>query len=203
MYALALEDLTEAAALFRPAWEQPRAWMATNRRKSHPMSPTTPRRRSRSPGGCTTRPTSPTCWSTSSARRRDPPPPMAAALGPALAGARRGRRPSAAGSVRIHLDQEPDLPDTYYRGRLVALKTIDTIPEKTLLAFADHGSLEPAGAPLRIGDGPSQRPPAPALTPMPSLSISSATEQAHSPRTGPRCSRRSKKRRRSSRPKAA
>ena len=31
----------------------------------------------------------------------------AAALGPALAGARRGRRPSAAGSVGIHLDQEP------------------------------------------------------------------------------------------------
>jgi transaldolase len=38
--------------------------------------------------------------------------------------------------------------------------------------------------------GPSQRPPAPVSTPMPSLSISSATEQAHSPRTGPRCSRR-------------
>ncbi len=33
--------------------------------------------------------------------------PCAAALGPALAGARRGRRPSAAGSVGIHLDQEP------------------------------------------------------------------------------------------------
>ena len=45
-------------------------------------------------------------------------------------------------------------------------------------------------------NGPSQRPPTPVSTPMPSLSVSNATEQAHSPRTGPRCSRRSKKRRR-------
>jgi len=42
-------------------------------------------------------------------------------------------------------------------------------------------------------NGPSQRPPTPASTPMPSLSVSNATGQAHSPRTGPRCSRRSKK----------
>jgi transaldolase len=41
--------------------------------------------------------------------------------------------------VGIHLDQEPDLPDTYYLGRLAAPNTIDTVPEKTLLAFADHG----------------------------------------------------------------
>lgn len=33
-------------------------------------------------------------------------------------------------------------PDTYYLGRLAAPGTIDTIPEKTLLAFADHGSLD-------------------------------------------------------------
>ena len=52
-------------------------------------------------------------------------------------------------------------------------------------------------------NGPSRRPPTPTSTPTPSLSICSATEQAHSPRTGPRCSRRSKKRRRSSRAKAA
>ena len=39
----------------------------------------------------------------------------------------------------IQLDQEPDLPDTYYLGRLTAPNTIDTVPEKTLLAFADHG----------------------------------------------------------------
>jgi transaldolase len=36
--------------------------------------------------------------------------------------------------------KNPDLPDTYYLGRLAAPDTIDTIPEKTLLAFADHGN---------------------------------------------------------------
>ena len=38
--------------------------------------------------------------------------------------------------------KDPDLPDTYYLGRLAAPGTIDTVPEKTLLAFADHGSLD-------------------------------------------------------------
>src|ERR1700747_589782 len=38
--------------------------------------------------------------------------------------------------------KNPDLPDTYYLGRLAAPGTVDTIPEKTLLAFADHGSLD-------------------------------------------------------------
>jgi transaldolase len=38
--------------------------------------------------------------------------------------------------------KDPDLPDTYYLGRLAASGTIDTIPEKTLLAFADHGTLD-------------------------------------------------------------
>jgi transaldolase len=37
--------------------------------------------------------------------------------------------------------KNPDLPDTYYLGRLAAPGTIDTVPEKTLLAFADHGTL--------------------------------------------------------------
>ena len=36
--------------------------------------------------------------------------------------------------------KNPDLPDTYYLGRLTAPNTIDTVPEKTLLAFADHGT---------------------------------------------------------------
>ena len=36
--------------------------------------------------------------------------------------------------------KDPDFPDTYYLGRLAAPNTIDTVPEKTLLAFADHGS---------------------------------------------------------------
>jgi transaldolase len=38
--------------------------------------------------------------------------------------------------------KDPDLPDTYYLGRLASPGTIDTVPEKTLLAFADHGSLD-------------------------------------------------------------
>jgi transaldolase len=38
--------------------------------------------------------------------------------------------------------KNPDLPDNYYLGRLAAPSTIDTVPEKTLLAFADHGTLD-------------------------------------------------------------
>ena len=38
--------------------------------------------------------------------------------------------------------KNPDLPDTYYLGRLAVPDTVDTIQEKTLLAFADHGSLD-------------------------------------------------------------
>lgn len=37
--------------------------------------------------------------------------------------------------------KNPDLPDTYYLGRLAAPGTIDTIPEPTLLAFAEHGQV--------------------------------------------------------------
>ena len=43
--------------------------------------------------------------------------------------------------------KDPALPDTYYVERLVAPGTVDTVPEKTLTAFADHGrvgeALEP------------------------------------------------------------
>ena len=35
--------------------------------------------------------------------------------------------------------KDPAFPDTYYLGRLAAPDTIDTVPENTLLAFADHG----------------------------------------------------------------
>jgi len=38
--------------------------------------------------------------------------------------------------------KDPSYPDTFYVARLVAPDTIDTIPEKTLLAFADHGKIE-------------------------------------------------------------
>lgn len=35
--------------------------------------------------------------------------------------------------------KDASLPDTYYLGRLAAPGTVDTVPEPTLLAFADHG----------------------------------------------------------------
>lgn len=35
--------------------------------------------------------------------------------------------------------KDPAFPDTYYFGKLAAPNTIDTVPEKTLLASADHG----------------------------------------------------------------
>jgi transaldolase len=34
--------------------------------------------------------------------------------------------------------KDPAFPDTYYLGKLAAPDTIDTVPENTLLAFADH-----------------------------------------------------------------
>jgi transaldolase len=37
--------------------------------------------------------------------------------------------------------KNPALPDTYYVARLVGHGTVDTIPEQTLLAFADHGEI--------------------------------------------------------------
>ena len=37
--------------------------------------------------------------------------------------------------------KDPGLPDDYYVANLVAPDTVDTVPEKTLLAFADHGSV--------------------------------------------------------------
>ena len=43
--------------------------------------------------------------------------------------------------------KDPAAPDTLYVGALAAPDTIDTIPEKTLRAFADHGSAVSAMAP--------------------------------------------------------
>jgi transaldolase len=37
--------------------------------------------------------------------------------------------------------KDPSLPDTYYVSALAAPNTIDTIPEATLLAFGDHGTV--------------------------------------------------------------
>lgn len=42
--------------------------------------------------------------------------------------------------------KDPNAPDTLYIEALAAADTINTMPEKTLLAFADHGN---AGAPLQ------------------------------------------------------
>jgi transaldolase len=52
----------------------------------------------------------------------------------AAAGARPQRLLWASTSTK-----DPTFPDTYYLGKLAAPDTIDTVPEKTLLAFADHG----------------------------------------------------------------
>jgi len=38
--------------------------------------------------------------------------------------------------------KDPAFPDTYYLGKLAAPDTINTIPEKTLLSFADHGKVD-------------------------------------------------------------
>ena len=46
--------------------------------------------------------------------------------------------------------KDPAAPDTLYVEALVAPQTIDTIPEKTLLAFADHGKV---GVPLPADGG--------------------------------------------------
>ena len=37
--------------------------------------------------------------------------------------------------------KDPSFPDTYDLGRLAAPDTVDTVPEPTLLAFADHGTV--------------------------------------------------------------
>jgi transaldolase len=56
------------------------------------------------------------------------------------------------------LSKAPALPDTYYLGRLAVPDTIDSVLGKTLLAFADHGSLDDrlasdaAGAERAIGE---------------------------------------------------
>jgi transaldolase len=38
--------------------------------------------------------------------------------------------------------KDPDAPDTLYLGALAAPNTINTVPEKTLLAFASHGKVQ-------------------------------------------------------------
>jgi transaldolase len=38
--------------------------------------------------------------------------------------------------------KDPNLPDTYYVHALASAKTINTMPEKTLLAFGEHGAVD-------------------------------------------------------------
>ena len=47
--------------------------------------------------------------------------------------------------------KDPAIPDTYYVTALAAEGTVDTVPEKTLLAFADHGEFEGV-----LGEDPSE-----------------------------------------------
>ena len=72
----------------------------------------------------------------------------------------RWRRLAAAGARPQRLlwastgTKDPAAPDTLYVEALVAPQTIDTIPEKTLLAFADHGKV---GVPLPADGGYAER----------------------------------------------
>ncbi len=50
--------------------------------------------------------------------------------------------------------KDPDAPDTLYVEALAAPDTINTLPDKTLRAFAEHGSV---GAPMRVDDGDAER----------------------------------------------
>ena len=62
--------------------------------------------------------------------------------------ARRWRKLAAGGAQPQRLlwastgTKDPDAPDTLYIEALAAPDTINTIPEKTLHAFADHGQLK-------------------------------------------------------------
>ena len=54
---------------------------------------------------------------------------------------RRRRRPPAAAAVGLHRRQGPDYHDTLYVDELVAPGTVNTMPEATLDAVADHGEI--------------------------------------------------------------
>ena len=58
-----------------------------------------------------------------------------------------GRKLAAAGARPQRLlwastgTKDPNLPDTYYIHALASEQTINTMPEKTLLAFGEHGAV--------------------------------------------------------------
>jgi transaldolase len=74
----------------------------------------------------------------------------------ALQASERWQRLAAAGAPTQRLlwastgTKDPEAPDTLYVQALAAPDTINTLPEKTLLAFADHGEL---GQPMRLDGG--------------------------------------------------
>ena len=76
-----------------------------------------------------------------------------------LLAAPRWRKLAAAGARPQRLlwastgTKDPAAPDVLYVEALAAPDTIDTIPEKTLLAFADHGKV---GEPLRFDGGDAE-----------------------------------------------
>ena len=101
---------------------------------------------------------------------QDTPPPLHNRLGIAVAmqtykacrdllASARWQRLAAAGARPQRLlwastgTKDPAAPDTFYVEALAASQTINTIPEKTLLAFAEHGKL---GAPLPADGGPAE-----------------------------------------------
>ena len=70
-----------------------------------------------------------------------PTAPIASSWPRPLALAGTGGRSAAARVVGQHGHQRPHGTDTLYLEALAAPDTINTIPEKTLLAFADHGTV--------------------------------------------------------------
>jgi transaldolase len=70
----------------------------------------------------------------------------------ALAESRKLRRSAAKAALGQHRDQGPRAADNLYIQALAAPDTINTIPEKTLLALAGHGAVD-RHLPADGGDG--------------------------------------------------
>jgi transaldolase len=76
-----------------------------------------------------------------------------------LLGSARWQRLAAAGAHPQRLlwastgTKDPDAPDTLYIEALAAPDTVDTIPDKTLQAFAEHGKV---GAPMPLDGGDAE-----------------------------------------------
>ena len=65
----------------------------------------------------------------------------------------RGRRTAAAAASASTGVKDPAAPDTLYVEALAAPETIETMPEKTLHAFAEHGRLK---GPMPEGGGDAE-----------------------------------------------